>query len=89
MKKSIEALESLHLPTADVAATSSLAFSDGGQYRIEIPSTETPENFQLLLDDGGTEQRLPLRDARVRLTGKPPSARAMAGRSTCRSGRRP
>ncbi len=51
MKKSIDALKSLGLPAGDSRSTSSKGFKDGAQYRIEIPSTETPEAFQLILDE--------------------------------------
>ena len=51
MKKSIDALNSLGLPIGDSNVASFQSFSDGAQYRIEIPSTETPEAFQLILDE--------------------------------------
>jgi len=51
MKKSIEALKSLNLPATDSSTASNKAFKDGAQFRIEIPSTETPEAFQLILDE--------------------------------------
>ena len=51
MKKSIDALETLGLPAADSNLASSKRFKDGGQYRIEIPSTETPEAFRRILDE--------------------------------------
>jgi hypothetical protein len=49
MQKSIDALQSLGLPSGDANQDSSKAFADGAQYRIEIPSTETPEAFRLAL----------------------------------------
>ncbi len=51
MKKSIDALSRLGLPSSDASLPSRKAFADGAQYRIEIPSTETPEAFQLILDE--------------------------------------
>ncbi len=51
MKRSIEALKNLGLPATDSKTPSKKRFSDGGQYRIEIPSTETPEAFQTLLKE--------------------------------------
>lgn len=51
MQKSIDALESLGLPVADQNIISDKTFRDGAQYRIEIPSTETPEAFKLVLDE--------------------------------------
>lgn len=50
MQSSIDALQSLGLPVNDTNANSSKAFADGAQYRIEIPSTETPEAFRLALE---------------------------------------
>lgn len=51
MQQSIEALESLGQPAADSLVESSKGFSDGGQYRIEIPSTEGPEAFKIVLQE--------------------------------------
>ena len=51
MKRSIEALNDLGLPATDSKTPSEKRFSDGGQYRIEIPSTETPKTFQALLKE--------------------------------------
>ena len=51
MKRSVEALKELNLPATDRKTASEKRFSDGGQYRIEIPSTETPETFQALLKE--------------------------------------
>ena len=51
MQKSIDALAALGLSTTDANTESSKAFADGAQYRIEIPSTETPEAFQLAIDE--------------------------------------
>ena len=51
MKKSYEALESLNLPSADRLVESCVSFKDGGHYRIEIPSTEGPEAFKIVLEE--------------------------------------
>ena len=51
MRRSIEALKNLGIPSADQKTLSDKRFSDGGKFRIEIPSTETPEAFQALLDE--------------------------------------
>jgi len=51
MQKSIDALESLGFPSTDANDTSKKGFEDGAHYRIEIPSTETPEAFRLALDE--------------------------------------
>jgi|TARA_B110000495_G_scaffold133940_1_gene117160 hypothetical protein len=51
MQKSINALAALGLPYSDANTVSDKGFEDGAQYRIEIPSTETPEAFQLALDE--------------------------------------
>ena len=40
MRHSTRALEQLNLPTRDELAPSAKRFPDGGQFRIEIPSTE-------------------------------------------------
>jgi hypothetical protein len=47
MQKSINALAALGLPYSDANTVSDKGFEDGAQYRIEIPSTETPEAFQI------------------------------------------
>ena len=55
MKASREFLQSAGLMPGDPAeaATSSLRFPDGGQYRIEIPSTEGPRALAAVLDEAG------------------------------------
>jgi hypothetical protein len=55
MKASREFLKSAGLLPGDPAeaATSSLRFPDGGQYRIEIPSTEGPRALAAVLDEAG------------------------------------
>jgi Peptidase family U32 len=57
MKSSREFLESMGLPGGDPASApaSSKRFPDGGQYRIEIPSTEGPRALDALLAEA--EQR--------------------------------
>lgn len=49
MQRSIDALASLGLPSRDESIASSKSFADAAAYRIEIPSTETPEAFALAL----------------------------------------
>lgn len=51
MKNSRDFLESIGLPGADppTAPSSQKRFPDGGQYRIEIPSTEGPQALEQLL----------------------------------------
>ena len=53
MKDSRSALERQGLPGGDLAACpdSAKRFSDGGQYRIEIPSTEGPRVLAAVLDE--------------------------------------
>jgi hypothetical protein len=51
VEKSIEALESLGLPARDDKQESSKTFPDGGQFRIEIPSTEGFEAMRAALDE--------------------------------------
>ena len=51
MQKSIDALKSLGLPVSDQNIASDKSFKDGAQYRIEIPSTESPEAFKLILEE--------------------------------------
>jgi hypothetical protein len=41
---------------APVCATSALRFPDGGQYRIEIPSTEGPRSLTAVLDEADLRQ---------------------------------
>src|ERR1700693_1161686 len=57
MNTSREFLRSIGLPPGDApdAATSTLRFPDGGQYRIEIPSTEGPRVLAAVLSEA--EQR--------------------------------
>ena len=47
MKKSLQKLE---LPVTDSREVSEKRFADGAQYRIEIPTTEGPEIFKLVLE---------------------------------------
>lgn len=54
MQASIEALKQLGLPASDKKKSSAKGFKDGAQYRIEIPSTETPEAFRLILKEADT-----------------------------------
>jgi hypothetical protein len=51
IKKSINALNLLGLPSRDSEQVSTKRFSDGAQYRVEIPSTEGPKAFQAVLDE--------------------------------------
>jgi len=53
MKKSREFLETMGLTGGDPAGspTSAKRFSDGGQYRIEIPSTEGPRALEVVLQE--------------------------------------
>lgn len=46
-------LSDLHLPSHDLvpAPDSALRFDDGGQYRIEIPSTEGPRSLEAVIDE--------------------------------------
>jgi len=44
-------LQKLNLPDTDRRTVSKNKFADGGQFRIEIPSTEGPELFKLVLDE--------------------------------------
>jgi hypothetical protein len=61
MNKSREFLKSVGLPGSDPAeqATSPRRFPDGGQYRIEIPSTEGPLSLAAVLDEAG-KRRVPV-----------------------------
>ncbi len=47
-------LQSLGFPASDPvpAPSSPLRFEDGGQYRIEIPSTEGPRSLQAVIEEG-------------------------------------
>jgi hypothetical protein len=58
MKASRESLERLGLPGCDpaVAPSSGLRFEDGGEYRIEIPSTEGPRVLAAVLDEAEKRQ---------------------------------
>jgi hypothetical protein len=58
VKTSREFLRSVGLAPGDQAnaATSPLLFPDGGQYRIEIPSTEGPRALAAVLDEAGKRQ---------------------------------
>jgi len=51
-------IESLGLPGQDAAESpaSTQRFPDGGQYRIEIPSTEGPRVLRAVLDEAATRQ---------------------------------
>ncbi|MFN9460294.1 MAG: hypothetical protein ACK6D7_23380 [Acidobacteriota bacterium] len=55
MQQSKDALLAQGLPGEDpaVAPTSPLRFPDGGEYRIEIPSTEGPKALAAVLDEAG------------------------------------
>lgn len=61
MERSRELLRSLDLPGADPAdcPSSPLRFSDGAQYRIEIPSTEGPRALEAVLEES-TRRRVPV-----------------------------
>lgn len=61
MRTSREFLESVGLPGSDPAAapTSDRRFPDGGQYRIEIPSTEGPRSLAAVLEEAET-RRVPV-----------------------------
>lgn len=53
MSRPSDWLESLHAPSSDPipAPDSFRRFDDGGQYRIEIPSTEGPRSLRAVLDE--------------------------------------
>ncbi|QUH02327.1 U32 family peptidase [Saccharopolyspora erythraea] len=51
MLRTREFLRSLGMPQDDAAATSAKRFPDGAQYRVEIPSTESPEVLEAVLDE--------------------------------------
>jgi hypothetical protein len=54
MKKSAESLARLGVPPeAAPAPASSQRFPDGAQYRLEIPSVETPEALEAMLEEAG------------------------------------
>jgi hypothetical protein len=61
MKMSREFLESAGLPGADPPdpPSSPRRFPDGGQYRIEIPSTEGPRALAAILEDAG-QRKVPV-----------------------------
>ncbi|HTM50185.1 MAG TPA: U32 family peptidase [Bryobacteraceae bacterium] len=61
MKSSREFLRTMGLPGGDAvnAPSSSLRFPDGGQYRIEIPSTEGPRSLEHLLAEAA-RRRVPV-----------------------------
>ena len=50
MQRSIDALRSLALPAVDSAQTSARRFSDGAEFRIEIPSVEGPKVLAAVLE---------------------------------------
>ncbi len=52
MKKSTDSLEHLGLPSEDDQKISPERFPDGGQYRIEIPSTEGPKALRAAFEEG-------------------------------------
>jgi hypothetical protein len=54
MMKSAAWLTSLNFPASDPipAPDSPLRFEDGGQYRIEIPSTEGPRSLEAVIEEG-------------------------------------
>src|SRR6266542_5209618 len=58
MKTSREFIESTGLPGRDLAEcpASSRRFPDGGQYRIEIPSTEGPRALAAILEEAATRK---------------------------------
>lgn len=58
LKPGLELLRRLLLPEEDLQTlpSSELRFSDGAQYRIEIPSTEGPESLRAVLDEGKSRQ---------------------------------
>jgi hypothetical protein len=61
MRTSREFLENLGLPVRDPleAPASTLRFPDGGQYRLEIPSTEGPHALSAVLDEA-EKRRVPV-----------------------------
>ncbi len=59
MEKSRAFLRSIGLPGHDEVAASPLRFKDGGQYRIEIPSTEGPHSLAAVLDEA-SRRKVPI-----------------------------
>jgi len=61
MTKSADWLKSLDFPAMDPvpAPDSPLRFPDGGQYRIEIPSTEGPRSLRAVIEEGA-KRNVPL-----------------------------
>lgn len=51
MPSSEDSLQNLNLPPKDEPQVSTKRFSDGGQFRLEIPSTEGPEAFRIVLKE--------------------------------------
>lgn len=57
MKASLASLARLGIPTEDPALPASAKrFPDGAQYRIEIPSIETPEALETILEEGARQK---------------------------------
>jgi hypothetical protein len=58
MEKTQKFLSSLGLPASDLHGlpTSTKRFPDGAQYRIEIPSTESPEALQAIIEEADRYQ---------------------------------
>jgi hypothetical protein len=58
VERTHEALRRMGLPTSDRADVpeSKLRFADGGQFRIEIPSTEGPEALEAVVDESSRRQ---------------------------------
>lgn len=58
MKRSASVLSAFNLPARDAydLPSSSKRFSDGGQYRIEIPSTEGPRALDAVLQSAGAHR---------------------------------
>lgn len=58
MEATREYLDRLGLPTSDQLPQpdSELRFPDGGQFRIEIPSTEGPEALEAVIDEAGRRE---------------------------------
>ena len=53
MQETRDYLDRLGLAGSDDSPTSNLLFPDGGQYRVEIPSTEGPDALQAVIDEAG------------------------------------
>jgi len=51
MQTTINGFTAIGLPESDTNTISEKSFNDAALYCIEIPSTETPEAFQLALDE--------------------------------------